>query len=62
MIDGREPATHLPVLVAFLLAGQATMVGEGIENVGPANRDDIVPIVGSVTAPAIGRTRCHGAS
>jgi len=52
VIDGGEQAADLAEAVALRLV-EAAVVDQGLENVGLANRDEMTPIVGRVSGPAI---------
>ena len=60
VIDGGEEPADLAEAVALRLVGQLAVVDQGVEKVGLADRDEMIPIVGGVGLPAIGRARCHG--
>ena len=60
MIDGREQAADLAEGVALRRVGEVAVLDQGVENVGLADRDEMVPIAGGVSLPAIGRGRGHG--
>jgi hypothetical protein len=60
VIDCGEQAADLAESVALRL-GEAAVVDQGVENVGLANRDEMIPIVGGLSLPAIGRARAHAA-
>jgi hypothetical protein len=60
VVDGGEPAADLAEAVALRVIGELAVVEQGVQHVGLADRDELIPIVGSVRVRAIGRARCHG--